>query len=139
MDNDTENATATSQMQRDALIMLLVAQSHGLIQQLALLASSEKTAVAGLVLVGQILGVYACGVRPDPTAIEDFERMLSSLSPAMTRRITSPAAAAVAGTDVQAEVASMSQQLKNLLAALAAQTGQGERKAGDSRSLPLRR
>jgi len=81
MDNEAVNTTKAARMQRDALMTLLIAQCQGLIQQLALLAGSEKTAVAGLVSVGQAMAAYARAAQPDPEVIASFDRELTALSP----------------------------------------------------------
>ena len=125
-------------MQRDALMTLLVAQSHGLIQRLALLANSEKTAVAGLMLVSQAMGVYTRDVRPDQEVIKVYERMLASLSPVLAGQsaLLSPARMAAPEGRSLSKIDPMTLQLKNLLTVLAQLAGRAEHQVGDSRSLP---
>jgi len=74
-------------MQRDALMVLLVAQSQRLVQRLALLAGVEKAAVAGLVTVGQTLVAYARTLHPDPDVMASFSELLGSLSSEPVTRV----------------------------------------------------
>jgi len=74
-------------MQRDALMVLLVAQSQRLVQRLALLAGVEKAAVAGLVTVGQTMVAYARAVDPDPNVMASFSELLGWLSSEPVTRV----------------------------------------------------
>lgn len=143
MANVTAENREAAFMQRDAAMMLLIAQAQGLVQQLALLAGSEKAAVAGLVAVGQALAVYAQADRPDAEAMASFDSVLASLSPVMARRIASIRSAAPESAEATAEITGLTRSLKGLLAALALPASgsappAGEdttRMAGDQRSL----
>jgi hypothetical protein len=106
-------------MQRDAAMMLLVAQSQGLIQQLALLANAEKAAVAGLVAVAQAVAIYAQSERPDAGIVAGFDNVIYSLAPAMARRIAAIRAAAPEPAHAAAEIAALNQSLRGLFAVLA--------------------
>jgi len=86
MDYPNDQAVKAAMMQRDALLTLLIAQSVNLTQQLALLAGSEKAAVARLVAIGQAIAIYARTVRPDPQVTASFDHVLSSFSPILDRR-----------------------------------------------------
>jgi folate-dependent phosphoribosylglycinamide formyltransferase PurN len=90
MVSETETRMEAALMQRDAAMMLLIAQAQGLVQQLALPAESEKAAVAGLVAVGQAMVSYARAAQPDPEVMAGFDRILAALSPALAGRIAGP-------------------------------------------------
>ena len=167
MENETGNTTNVAFMQRDALMTLLIAQAQGLIQQLALLAGTEKAAVAGLVSIGQAMVAYARAAQPDPEVMAGFDRVLTALSPALAGRIARPCShqacleesRAHAGAlatclragkghaqceretlaEATAETACITRNLKELLAALAPSADESQRKAGTTRSLPSHR
>lgn len=133
-------------MQRDAAMMLLIAQAQALIQQLALLANSEKAAVAGLIATGEAVAVYAQSERPDAEVVSRFDCLLAGFAPATARRIASIRSAAPELVGPAGEIAGLTHALKALLGALAQPvSGAGvvaensERMAGVLRSLlPLR-
>jgi hypothetical protein len=137
MDNESATVDAAL-MQRDALVTLLVAQGQGLIQRLALLADSEKAAVAALVVIGQALAAYARAAQPDPEVMAGFDRMLGALAPAVAVHLTGPYPLQVClgapGTSAGVEAACMIRQLKALLACVAP-TDPFQCKAGVPRSL----
>jgi hypothetical protein len=150
-------------MQRDAVMTLLIAQSQGLIQRLALLAGHEKAAVAGLVTIGQAMVVYARCTRPDPEVMASFDRVLASLSPALTGSgsvstvfqvcvETGAYSGAIdaciragqdreqeAYTGVVEEAACLVRHLRTLLAAVTEPMDKQVRKTGVTRSLPSHR
>jgi hypothetical protein len=167
MNSQAENPISSALMQRDAVMLLLIAQSQGLIQRLALLAGSEKTAVAGLVTVGQAMVAYARAAQPDPEVMASFDRALAALSPSLAGHSSGPCAlqacleesTAYAGAlaaclragksrkqcerealaEAAAETACITRNLKELLAAIAPPADAPQRKAGASRSLPSHR
>ena len=94
MVSETETRMEAALMQRDAAMMLLIAQAQGLVQQLALLAGSEKAAVAGLVAVGQAMVAYARATRPDAEVLASFDHVLAALSPGVAGRLTAIRSAA---------------------------------------------
>jgi hypothetical protein len=145
MGNEAENPLVAALMQRDALTTLLIAQSQGLIQRLALLAASEKEAVAGLVIIGQAMTAYARATQPDPEVMAGFERILGTLAPTLAGRMAGsyPLQVCLGAPGTQAEVAietaCMTRQLKSLLEAVAPPADTSQRKAGASRSIPSHR
>jgi len=133
-------------MQRDAAMMLLIAQAQALIQQLALLANSEKAAVAGLIATGEALAVYAQSERPDAEVVFRFDCLLEGFAPAMSRRLAAIRSVAPEPVEPIGEIAGLTHALKVLLGALAQPAnGAGsvddnpERMAGVLRSLLPRR
>ncbi len=167
MNSNAESPITAALMQRDAVMMLLAAQAQGLIQRLALLSGFERAAVMGLVTVGQAMVAYARATQPDPEVMAGFDRVLATLAPAVSGRSTGQFplqacleesavhAAALAAcrragksraqceretrADATAETACMTQNLKELLAAIASPDDASQRKAGASRSLPSHR
>jgi len=148
-------------LQRDAVMALLIAQSQGLIQRLALLAGSEKAAVMALVTIGQAMVVYARCARPDPAVMASFDRVLGLLTPALSGQSSARSAfqacveeaGAYAGAidaclksgqgleqetlvGITEEAAHLTRHLKALLAAVATSENEQYRKSGVARSLP---
>lgn len=167
MNSEAEDPVSAALMQRDAVMMLLIAQSQGLTQRLALLAGSEKAAVAALVTVGQAMVAYARAAQPDPEVMASFDRVLATFSPALARRCAGPyllqtcleESSAYAGVlaaclrtgrervqcehealaEAVAETVCITRSLKELLAATAPPADASQRKAGVSRSFPSHR
>lgn len=135
--DENGNAIKAALLQRDALMTLLLAQSHELIQQLALLSGAEKNAVIGLAAIGHVAGAYAHAPQPDPELVAGFQRALASLSPAASRRLVLPLTPS--GEYLFADVTKMNRQIRDLLAALAPRVESEERSAEGVRSLPLNR
>ena len=147
MVSETETRMEAALMQRDAAMMLLIAQAQGLVQQLALLAGSEKAAVAGLVAVGQAMVAYARATRPDAEVLASFDHVLAALSPGVAGRLTAIRSAAPESADADDDTPGQTRAIKGLLGALAAPhhppgsppADDPERMTGVSRSLPIRR
>lgn len=105
--------TKAALLRRDAAMMLLIARAQGLVQQLALLAGSEKAAVVGLVAVGQAAAAYARAGRPDMEVLASFDAMLAALSPGMAGRL-----AAIGTNGVGDDKPDQAHAIKKLLGAL---------------------
>ena len=141
MDKQAECMIEAARMHRDATMLLLVAKSQNAIQQLALLAGSEKAAVVSLVAVGQAVSAYAHSTRPDKEVLANFEQVLAMLSPhtmkhACKQRMNRTDTEKCRVEDVLAEMADMTRDIKELLAALASTERDLQGKAGASRSHP---
>jgi len=160
MQGTIDPALEAALMQRDAVMTLLIAQSLGLIQRLALLAGHEKAAVAGLVTIGQAMVVYARCTRPDPEVMASFDRVLATLSPGLSGSSNAPGffqscleeAGAYTGaidaclragereqelfTGAVEEAACLTRHLKTLLAAVTEPVDKQYRMAGVERSVP---
>ena len=141
MDKQAECMVEAARMQRDATMLLLVAKSQNAIQQLALLASSEKAAVGSLVAVGQAVSAYVHSTRPDKEVLANFEQVLATLSPHTTKhacrqRVSRTGTEECRVEDVLTEMADMTRDIKELLATLASPERDLQGKAGASRSHP---
>lgn len=86
MDVRAEQMIDAAYMQRDASMMMLVAECHKANQQLALLSETEKRAVVSLVVVGQMVAFYAKTKQSDRSVVESFEHVLNMVSPVATRQ-----------------------------------------------------
>lgn len=141
MDKQAECMVEAARMQRDASMLLLVAQSQNAIQQLALMAGSEKTAVVSLVAVGQAVSAYAYAIQPDEEVLSNFEQVIATLSPFASKpvcRLRSSRAGTdeKSGINMLAEMLDMTRDVKELLATLASPERDFQGKAGPSRSQP---
>jgi hypothetical protein len=123
---ETDHLVDATRLQRDATMLLLIAQSQNAIQQLALLASHEKSAVTWLVAVGEQVAAYACATQPDEQVLVNFKQILAALSPPMANYVGRPrplvSGKESVGSEARlAEMVAITREANELLAALSSQ------------------
>jgi len=116
--------------QRDALMMLLIAQANGQIQRLALLAGTEKVAIAKLMAIGQAMSIYLRSTSPDAQVISSYLHVLESFSPLLRELAILPAA--------ESDTASVISSLRETLANVTLTSEDNRVQTGALRPLPLR-
>lgn len=130
MEPGDEQHIRPEHQQRDALMMLLIAQANGQIQRLALLAGSEKVAIAKLMAIGQAMSTYVRSASPDPRVMSSYLHVLESFSPLLRELAMLPSAAS--------DTASVISLLKSTLASVTLPADDGRAHPAASRPLPFR-
>ncbi len=119
MVSEAETRMEVALMQRDAAMMLLIAQAQGLVQQLALLAGFEKAAVARLVAVEQAMAGYVQANQLDAEVLASFDSVLAALSPVTAGRLAAIRSAAPNFANASDDIPEQTRAIRRLLGALA--------------------